>query len=101
MGKITTIYLTNEEAEELAKFCNENGCSQYSAMKTALKQLLSRPIEFTEISEQKNQEQSSDLEEGETLNEEDIRVREQGQRKRSLLVKLARELQKDRDQRVS
>ncbi|MGD8544568.1 MAG: hypothetical protein PVH12_00185 [Candidatus Bathyarchaeota archaeon] len=36
MGKITSIYLTNEEAEELERFCNENGCSQYSAMKTAL-----------------------------------------------------------------
>jgi len=48
MGKITSIYLTDEESMKLKKFCNENQCTQYSVLKTALKELLSKPIEETE-----------------------------------------------------
>jgi hypothetical protein len=34
LGKIVAIYLSDAEAKDL-KFCNENQCSQYSALKTA------------------------------------------------------------------
>lgn len=43
MGKIVSIYLTDEEHAELKKFCEENQCTQYSALKTALRELVSRP----------------------------------------------------------
>ena len=48
MGKMTSIYLTDEEVAELKKFCNENQCTQYSALKTALRELLCKPIKETE-----------------------------------------------------
>jgi hypothetical protein len=44
MGKITSIYLTDKEVAELKKFCEENQCTQYSALKTALRELTSKPI---------------------------------------------------------
>ena len=44
MGKIVTVYLTDEETKSLTRFCEENGCSQYTAIKTGLRELLSRPI---------------------------------------------------------
>ena len=43
MGKIVTIYLTDEETTGLRRFCEENACSQYTAIKTGLRELLSRP----------------------------------------------------------
>ena len=30
MGKIVTIYLSDDEARELKSFCDENQCTQYS-----------------------------------------------------------------------
>ena len=42
MGKVTTIYLTDEEVIELKKFCEDNNCTQYSAIKTALREILSK-----------------------------------------------------------
>lgn len=45
MGKVVTIYLSDEEARSLKGFCDENRCTQYSALKTAVKQLLHRPVE--------------------------------------------------------
>jgi len=45
VGKITSVYLTDEEVVELKKFCEENKCTQYSALKTALKELLHKPME--------------------------------------------------------
>lgn len=45
MGKVVTIYLSDEEASDLKGFCDENQCTQYSALKTAVKQLLYRPVE--------------------------------------------------------
>jgi hypothetical protein len=42
MGKLTSIYLTDEEFAELKKFCEENQCSQYSAIKTAVRELVSK-----------------------------------------------------------
>ena len=56
MGKITSIYLTDEESIELKKFCDENQCTQYSALKTALRELLSKPIQKTE---EENEEKDS------------------------------------------
>lgn len=50
MGKITSIYLTENEAKQLEKFCEENQCTQYSALKTALRELLLTPIEEEETS---------------------------------------------------
>lgn len=50
MGKITSIYLTDEEAAELKKFCEENRCTQYSAFKAALRELISKPFNETEES---------------------------------------------------
>ena len=43
MGKMVSIYLTDEEQNALKRFCEENHCTQYSALKTALKELVSRP----------------------------------------------------------
>jgi hypothetical protein len=45
MGKIVTIYLSDDEARNLKDFCDENQCTQYSALKTAVKQLLSGPVQ--------------------------------------------------------
>jgi hypothetical protein len=42
MGKITSIYLNDEETTELKKFCEENACSQYKAIKIAMKELFSK-----------------------------------------------------------
>jgi hypothetical protein len=41
MGKMTSIYLTDEEASELKRYCDEHQCSQYSVLKTALREFLS------------------------------------------------------------
>ena len=65
MGKITSIYLTDEEHKELEKFCEENQCTQYSALKTALKELLYKPIEKTEetiVSKEQNMKKSEAIE---------------------------------------
>ncbi len=45
MGKIVTVYLSDEEAKDLKTFCDDNRCTQYSALKTAVKELISKPIE--------------------------------------------------------
>ena len=45
MGKVITIYLSDEEARSLKGFCDENRCTQYSALKTAVKQLLYSLVE--------------------------------------------------------
>jgi Holliday junction resolvase len=44
MGKMTSIYLTDEEAAELKKFCSENQCTLYSAVKTAIRELVFAPL---------------------------------------------------------
>jgi Holliday junction resolvase len=48
MGKIVTIYLSDQEVHDLKEFCEENRCTQYSALKTAVKQLLFEPIQWKE-----------------------------------------------------
>ena len=44
MGKMTSIYLTDEEAVELKKFCEDNQCTQYSALKSAIKEIVSKSV---------------------------------------------------------
>lgn len=39
MGKLATIYLSDEEARTLTRFCEENRCTQYSAIKIAIREL--------------------------------------------------------------
>ena len=46
----TSARATDEEVVELKKFCEENRCTQYSALTAALRELLSKPIEKTEES---------------------------------------------------
>ena len=43
MGKVTSIYLSDEEVTELKKFCEKNQCSQYAVLKMALRELLFEP----------------------------------------------------------
>lgn len=37
-----TIYLSDEEAKELEKFCSQNNCSRYSTLKLALRELMTK-----------------------------------------------------------
>jgi len=72
MGKIVTVYLTDEEASELKKFCEENQCSQYSVMKTALKEILFKPMKETSEEPSYTEEETSEQEapEDETLEDD-------------------------------
>ena len=54
MGKIATLYLSDSELAELKNFCDENQCNQYPALKTALRELLSKSIERTSQTVDKN-----------------------------------------------
>jgi hypothetical protein len=51
MGKVITVYLSDEETRHLKDFCDENQCTQYSALKTAVRQLLFRPLDGYEEDE--------------------------------------------------
>jgi len=62
MGKIVTVYLTDEEASELKQFCEENQCSQYSVMKTALKEILFKPTKETIEGPSQTEEEIPELE---------------------------------------
>jgi hypothetical protein len=73
MGKIVTIYLSDRESSELKAFCDENQCTQYSALKTAVRELLSKPtkiVEETHPIEQSNDIPEKDFEEDETIKDE-------------------------------
>ena len=61
MGKIVTIYLSNDEARRLQEFCDANKCTQYSALKTAVKQILSEPISRDDGSPQEVLEEPHEL----------------------------------------
>ena len=66
MAKIVTIYLSDEEARELKTFCEENTCTQYSALKTAVKQLLFKSVLLEEDGPEEPLEEPQDtLEESE------------------------------------
>ena len=58
------MYLTDGEARELQSFCEENTCTQYSALKMAVKELLHR-----ETFERPDSEQEEEIEPEENLME--------------------------------
>jgi hypothetical protein len=66
-GKFTSIYLTDEEASELKRYCHQ--CSQYSVLKTALREFLSGSIDESveensdtqEVEEQEEEQQEGKL----------------------------------------
>jgi predicted transcriptional regulator len=64
MCKIVTIYLSDDEARRLQEFCDENKCTQYSALKTAVKQILSEPGAKDEENLQEVTEESHEIMEG-------------------------------------
>jgi len=70
LGKMVSVYLTDGEADDLRRFCESHGCTQYSALKTALHELLSKPIEVKEKEDDKDQleidEQAKNVEKDET-----------------------------------
>jgi hypothetical protein len=73
MGKIGTIYLSDRENRELKAFCDENQCTQYSALKTAVRELLSKPpkmLEETHSIEPVDDAPEKDYKEGETIQDE-------------------------------
>ena len=47
LGKMVSIYLTDKEADDLKRFCEDHNCTQYSAVKTAIRELLLRSIKGT------------------------------------------------------
>ena len=61
LGKMVSIYLTDKEADDLKRFCEDNNCTQYSAVKTAIRELLVRSINGT--SEESNGNQSNNSKE--------------------------------------
>jgi hypothetical protein len=63
LGKVVTIYLSDEEVISLKDFCDENQCSQYSALKTAVKELLHKPVEpiLDDVRLDKSQEEAIDI----------------------------------------
>jgi len=84
MGRITSLYLTDDESAELKKFCDENQCTQYSALKAALRELLSKPLnkgEETPITE-------------ETINTQSIKQKEESKQtsEERLLLELLKKL---------
>ena len=62
MGKIVTIYLSDDEARDLKEFCNESQRTQYSALKTAVRQLLYRPVRVEEKRPQEIEEEPEEAE---------------------------------------
>jgi hypothetical protein len=66
MGKVVTIYLSDEETRDLKDFCDTNRCTQYGALKTAVKQLLYTSMQSldadTIIEEQETETQIDDTE---------------------------------------
>jgi len=76
IGTIVTIYLSNEEARDLQDFCDENQCTQYSALKTAVKQLLSKPRQWEEatqeIKEEIPQETEEESQEENLINDDEV-----------------------------
>lgn len=91
MGKITTIYLTDKENAELKKFCDENQCTQYSALKTALRELLNQPLIEREEENPTLQEDTNAKDSQDDVETEEDR---QAETKKSGLLQLLRELEK-------
>ena len=64
MGKMVSIYLTDREADGLRRFCEDHSCTQYFALKTALRELLLQPLGRKE--EKVNDDQSKTTEQANT-----------------------------------
>ena len=87
MGKINTIYLSNEEVEKLEKFCEENRCTQYSAMKMAIRELFTKRLNLTlESSKTINEKQDSKQNEEKKVVEK--KQKDQNRSMKELLLKL-------------
>ena len=103
VGKVVTIYLSDEEARDLKGFCDENRCTQYSALKTAVKQLLYRPVESafedTWVEDTSNDEdQEEDTELGEETEEIEEIEENKTQDHMSELVRKIREAYKKQEE---
>ena len=75
MGKMTSIYLTDEEASDLETYCEENQCSQYSVLKIALREFLyNANVESLEenVEQEENSEEQSEQEEEHQKRKEEI-----------------------------
>jgi hypothetical protein len=70
MGKMTSLYLTAEEASDLEEYCEEYQCSQYSVLKNALREFLSNARiesgkESVTIQENEGKEEQDEVEQQE------------------------------------
>ena len=75
MGKMTSIYLTDEEASDLESYCEENQCSQYSVLKTALRDFLSNAKAESlekDVEQEEDSEELSEQEEEQQNRKEEI-----------------------------
>ena len=70
MGKVVTIYLSDKETRDLKTFCDENRCTQYGALKTAVKQLLYTSMDSYET-DAVIEEQDTDTQEDHSFEHED------------------------------
>ena len=70
MGKMVSIYFTDREADDLRRFCEDHSCTQYSAVKTALRELLLKPVggkqQVVNDDESKTSRQDNTVKKGET-----------------------------------
>lgn len=84
MGKIVTIYLSDEEARDLKEFCEENRCTQYSVLKTALRDILYKPVKLAIEEEPTSHEdeplevQTPEIETEEGISEEKEQTKKEG-----------------------
>ncbi len=86
MGRITSIYLSDEEAKQLKRLCEDNQCTQYSALKAAIRELLSMPIEEeTTVPEARVTAQQSEV-------AKETEKTKQSERRNDLLLRLRKAL---------
>ena len=96
MGKMTSIYVTDEEAVELKKFCEDNQCTQYSALKSARREIVSKSVreDQQEIAPEKSIH-------GNQLSEaEKLTSTSEKKRPKRMLQKVAEELRKRKRNRT-
>ena len=74
LGKMVSLYLSDREARDLRAFCDENQCTQYNALKTAVNNLLYQPkiIEEKDYQEpiEENTEMLVEIQESDEIEEE-------------------------------
>ena len=96
MGKITSIYLTDEEAVELKKFCEDNQCTQYSALKSAIKEIISKSVR----DDQQETAPEKSIHENQLAEAEKLTSTSEKKRPNRILQKLAVELKKRKRNRT-